>query len=289
MPSRPLWAAISLGCILGVAALSQPPKKETTGEHEAPLLPRKELLHVLGASNQQLVADYFWIQTIQAVGKARSSEEYLDVYYYADLVTDLDPTFMTIYAFAGAAIPVNLGRETWVNTAESTRILEKGVRFASNDVYLRILLAYNYSYFHKEYHRAAAILERTAKMPGAPSYLGALATRLYAQSGDIDAGMALAQTLYEGAKDPQTQNTFEQRIKQLELERALRQVDSAIELYSQRKGRPPTKMEELLANGDLSEVPSDPLGGELVIGADGRSQSTALARRLWVYEPRKED
>src|SRR5262249_15566109 len=142
MRSRPLWAAISLGCVLTVAALSRPPAKEKSGEHEAPLLPRKELLHVLGASCQQLVADYFWIQTIQAVGAALSSHEYLDAYYYADLVTDLDPRFLQIYTFTGAALPVNLGRETWVNTAESTRLLEKGHQNAPTDVYLGILLAY---------------------------------------------------------------------------------------------------------------------------------------------------
>lgn len=287
MRSRPLWAAISLGCILSVAALSQPPAKEKKERHEAPLLPRKELLHVFGASVDHLVSDYFWIQTIQAVGAANSADEYLDTYYYADLATDLDPRFMPIYTFAGVALPVNLGRETWMNTGESTLILEKGHAVAPKDIYLRILLAYNYSYFHKDYRRAAALLEDTAKLEGAPNYLGALATRLYAQSGDIDSGLALAQSLYEGAQDPNTQSTFEQRIKELELERTLREVDKAIELYSRREGHAPAKVQELVAKGDLSTLPDDPLGGQLVIDNDGRGQSTALERRLWVYDPPK--
>jgi hypothetical protein len=274
-----------VGCAFGVAALSRPPSQKDIKKHTAPLLPRKELLHILGSSQQNLVADYFWIQTIQAVGRAISGDEYLDVYFYADLVTDLDARFMPVYAFAGAAIPVNLGRETWINTAESTRLLEKGVAVAPNNLYLRILLAYNYSYFHKQYRRAAKVLEETAKLPRAPRYLGALATRLYAQAGDLDTGEALAQSLYENAQDPQMRETFKLRLKELALERIFRAVDQAIEAYTVREGRRPQKVEELVARRDLPDLPTDPLGGELVIGSDGHCLSTALERRLRVYEP----
>lgn len=279
---------ILLLSIVVVAALSRPPVKQGRGEHVSPMLPREEFLHWVGASHQQLVTDYFWMQTVQAVGSAATPEEYRDVYDYSDLVTSLDPSFMPVYSFAGASIPVNLGRETWVNTIESTRILEKGVRVAPRDVYLRILLAYNHSYFHKNYRHAAQILEETARLPGAPRYVSALATRLYAQSGDVEAGLALAQSLFENAEDPDTRKTFEQRVKELELERVLRQVDQAVSTYQKREGRIPVRVEELVSKGDLPNVPQDPLGGDLIIGNDGKSQSTALARRLTVYEPRKD-
>jgi hypothetical protein len=118
--------------------------------------------------------------------------------------------------------------------------------------------------------------------------VGPLATRLYAQSGQIEAGLTLAQSLYENAEDPETQKTFEHRIKELELERTLRELDDAIDAYTRRKGRAPSSMQELIANGDLNALPADPLGGELVIGTDGRIQSTARTRRLTVYEPRKD-
>jgi hypothetical protein len=46
-------------------------------------------------------------------------------------------------------------------------------------------------------------------------------------------------------------------------------------------------LKELVDKGDLPAMPSDPLGGDLIIGTDGHSQSTAVARRLTVYEPNK--
>src|SRR5687767_7134254 len=109
-----------------VVSLSAPPREPPRGPYQAPLLPRIELLRVLGAGNVSLVADYYWLQAIQATGKAGTSTEatrYLDLFYYADLVTDLDPKFHKVYTFSGNTIPTNLGRETWVNTAEARKIL----------------------------------------------------------------------------------------------------------------------------------------------------------------------
>jgi hypothetical protein len=274
-------------CIAVVGALSRPPIKSVVGEHRPPLLPREEFLHVVGASQQQLVADYFWILAIQAVGVAQLPEEYRDIYEYAELITNLDPKFVSVYRYCGPAIPLNLGRENWVNTEESTQLLEKGVREVPKDVFLRILLAYNLSYFHKHYEHAARLLEETAKLPRAPRYLPALATRLYAQSGRIDSGLALARSLFETSADPETRRAFEQRIKELELERTLRSIDVAVSAYLKREGRRPSSLNELVDKGDLAAMPSDPLGGQLILGSDGRSQSTALARRLTVYEPNK--
>src|SRR4051812_29310313 len=155
MTQRLGWAATVLAGVATLAALSRPPvlTREDAGPHVPPLLPRKELLHLLGASVQPAIADYFWLQTIQQTGRARNPDEYRDIYDYADLTTDLDPDFAYVYVFAGPAVTFNLGRETWVNTDESTRIMEKGFARFKNIVLLRVLLAYNYSYFHGQYQR----------------------------------------------------------------------------------------------------------------------------------------
>ena len=271
-------------CIAGIALSSAPPESELIGGHRAPLLPRKEFLHAMGAAYQHLVADYFWIQSIQAVGRAQTAEEYRDIFDYADLTTDLDPLFVLVYRFCGPAITFNRGRENWINTEESTRILEKGVRAVPNHIFLRILLAYNLSYFHKQYDRAARLLEETSRMPGAPKYLPALATRLYAQAGQVESGLALARSLYEASDDTETRQTFAKRIKELELERTLRIVDESVATFERREGRLPASLEELVTHGDLPAAPLDPMGGQVLLGTDGRSQSTAVSRRLVIYQ-----
>lgn len=249
------------------------------------MLPRPEFLHVLGASQQNLLADYYWIEQIQATGSARTVDEYADIGAYANLVTDLDPQFRVVYGFAGAAIPVPLGRGRWANTEVSTQVLEKGVRYFPNDLHLNVLLAYNYSYFKHDARGAAELLSHAATLPGAPAYLRPLATRLYAQAGEFDAGLTLAKTLYEQAETPEERAFYLRRIKEIALERVLTRIEDEWKQFTSEQHRPPTSIAELVSTGYLPVLPVDPLGGTLAVDASGNAFSTSEARRLRVYDP----
>jgi hypothetical protein len=284
-PVRFLIVACAL--VVPLASLSRPPAAPTRGEHLGPVLPQRQFLEVIGAPFPQLMADYYWIQTIQAVGRARYAEEYVDAYYFANLLTDLDPGFHAAYSFAGAAVPYNRGRETWVNTELSTRLLEKGRSVFPGDLSLNVLLAYNLSYFHGEYRRAADVLSAASQLPGAPSYLSALATRLYAQSGSFDSGLALAESLRDSARDQETRAFFDRRVKEIALERELSRVEEAWRGFNRRRGRG-ASISELVASGDLDGLPSDPLGGVIVVDENGRASSTSQERRLEIHRVRLE-
>jgi hypothetical protein len=265
-----------------VTALSHPPGM-VQASHQAPLLPRYEWLHVLGAGYQNVLADYYWIQETHQAGEASTWEEYRDVYDYARMTTQLDPKFRYAYVFGGAIVPYNLGQERWVNAAESTDLFERCFERFPDYVYVRILLAYNWSFFDKSYVRAARLLEETSKMPGAPNYLTALATRLYAQGGNIEAGMALAASLTEEAADPETRQAFARRTRELQLEADLQRVDRAAAAYNLRERHRPKDLAALVESKDLDTVPMDPFQGTLYLGADGRAHSTAFDHRLESY------
>jgi hypothetical protein len=280
MPSRLLWSLVLALSVSLCVVFASPPKRDSRQGHLPPLLPRLEVVRAAGAPIHHLVTDYFWIQTIQAVGKADTRHEYRDIYDYADLVTELDPKFRQVYLFAGVAIPFRSRSGKWFNTEESTRLLEKGLRHFPDYVYLRIILAYNLSTFHQQYERAAKLVEETSRLPGAPEYLAGLATRLHAQAGNFDAGLEFARSLAESADEPETRELFERRVLELELERELSRVDAAVQAYQQREGRRPSGLQALVDAGDLPGVPEDPLGGRIELGEDGRSHSTAQQKRL---------
>lgn len=237
------------------------------------------MLSWLGAGYRSLLADYFWIQTLQAVSNAQTPEQYRDIYDYANLVISLDPKFHPIYVFAGATLPVQDRSGAWRNVRESTEVLERGMQAFPDFVFLRILLAYNINAYDHDHARAAALLAETAKLPGAPTYLGALAAKLYGQAGEFETGFLLAKTLARTAEDETTRAEFERRAKELQLDRILREVDRAVEAFHHRAGRPPSSIEELVSANLLTQVPPDPLGGTLVIDAVGRARSTADTRK----------
>jgi tetratricopeptide (TPR) repeat protein len=243
------------------------------------------VLRLAGRGYIEVIADYFWLQLVQATGSARGAEEYRDLYPYAELITDLDPRFGMVYPFAAGALPTNLGRENWVNTQESTQLLHKGLKLFPRDLKMNLLLAYNLSAFHKQYREAAEVLERASSLPGAPSYLPALATRLYAQAGNVNAGLALARSLAESAEDEETRETFKQRVRDLEMEGELRRVDAAIVDFRQAFGVAPPDIATLSWLGFLKEPPRDPQGGGFFIGYDERAYSETQQRRLEIFTP----
>lgn len=279
-----MWKAVSPlpAAALAVVLFSSPPPAplESNGE---PLLPRYEFLHALGAAEQNMVADYYWIGAIQQLGIARDRYGYGNVYYYADLVTDLDPGFYWVYAFAATAVTYNLGHEHWVNTDESTRIVLKGLSRFPNDRYLSLLYAYNLMYFSHEYREAGLIVRRLSTTPGAPSYLAPLATRLLAQGGEFNTALEFAETLRNNAQDDQSREFYDRRVKEIRLEAILQRIDAASEAYFKQYGRLAPGLNSLVAAKFLPPLPPDPLGGTLFLDKTGRGESTAEKHRLEVY------
>ncbi|WP_255203455.1 pilus assembly protein PilG [Myxococcus sp. AM011] len=276
---------LAAGLLLLVLLSSQPRPPLYLGER--PVLPRAGFLKALFKAQLGLVTDYFWLLTINRVGSARTLTEYRDIYYYADLTTDLDPRFAKVYTFAGITIPIHLEREEYANVKESSAILRKGIANTPEDKRIHFQLAYNLMFFERRYKEAAAIIEELARLPESPAWYSGLATRLYAQAGDFGTSLGLAQMMRDGAEDEETRAYYERRVNEILQEQLLQRLDDSIERNKSRTGKLPVNLEALVTAGDLSELPADPLGGQLFLGADGRSYSTAARFRLEIIHNEK--
>ncbi|QSQ13525.1 tetratricopeptide repeat protein [Myxococcus landrumensis] len=279
---------LAAGLVLVLFHASRPLPPPHLGDR--PILPRAGFLKALFKAQLGLVADYFWVMTINRVGAARNVSEYRDIYYYADLTTDLDPRFSKVYTFAGITIPIHLGREQYANVKESSQILRKGIANTPEDKRIHFQLAYNLIFFERRYGEAAAIIEELSKEPGAPEWYSGLATRLYAQAGDFSTSLGLAQMMRDGAEDEETRAYYERRVNEILQEQLLQHIDTAIQSYKSRVGDLPGSLDAVVAAGDLKELPADPLGGQLFLGTDGRAYSTASRFRLeLIYDEKTDD
>jgi hypothetical protein len=198
-------------------------------------------------------------------------------------VTDLDPKFFLAYWYGAAALPYDVGRDDWRNTRESTALLRKGLSVFPDDFRLNFLLAYNLQYYDRDYLAAAKLVRWLSERPGTPGYLSALATRLFAQAGDFDAGLVMAETLRDHASSAEERAFYERRVLEIHLERILQGVDKAVAAFRASEQRLPISVAELLASGFLSEYPVDPLGGRIEIDDKGQSHSSEVAHRLVLY------
>ncbi|WP_246357840.1 ABC transporter [Pyxidicoccus fallax] len=254
---------------------------------DGPILPRRELLEVLGAAQKPLIADFYWLQAIQQMGRANTHTEYRDVFFFADLATDLDPKFRYVYEWGAIATPFNLGREQWVNTDLSSRLLTKGLAQFPDDRRFMFQLAYNKMTYDRDYKGAADLLTALAKFPDMPDYIGHLATRLYAQAGSFDSGLHMAEMLRDSADDDEARAFYEHRIKEILRERVLTEIDQAVSAFQKDHGRLPRVVPELVRMGYLKATPEDPLEGQFFIDRRGRARSTSGLYRLEMYDDAK--
>lgn len=280
----------TLACLIGTAVLSMPPSKPLRTPAGQLLLPRQEVFQILGKPYINAIADFYWIQTSHGVGVAQTAPEYILAYYYGDLVTQLDPDFCYAYQFVGQSIPFN-NREAggWANVDESTAIMERGIGRCPKNSNMRLLLSFNYSHFYRRYTDAAKTLEPLIGLPETAEFIPKLITRLYAQSGQTDMALEIAQALYETAKYEDEKEAYAERIREIQLETALQQVERARDRFEAREGRRPADIGELVAARDLAEVPADPFGGQIYLSAENhRAYSTAQNRRLEIVEPNRQ-
>ena len=282
--SRIARALSFLELLLLLGSLLRPPTRRT--ESFEPLyLPRASILHAFGKPILPAIVDYYWLESLQTLGGAATAAEFRSLADYGNLISDLDSRFTYPNRFLGGAIPFDLGREQWVNTAESTALMTRALSHASSDYYLRVLLAYNLSYFDKKYQEAAQLLEEASRIPNCPLYVRALATRLYAHAGHFENALAFAQSLAATSTDPEQRELFKRRISEIQLERELRRVEEAAARFRSRTGRSPGRVETLVEQGDLAPAPSDPLGGTISLDERGVAHSTSEQKRLAPFAP----
>lgn len=283
-PTRVLILAVAVGCTV---LLSRAPARGGKDAVDAPLLPRPEVLKILLAGNGCLGADYVFLQMLVTGTLAFLPNEYLQMYPYAVLASELDPDFIQVYRIAGTLIPSNLGNDRWVNTHEALDIIGRGLQRFPNDLKLGFLDAFTSAFFRREYKIGGEKFLKLGKVPGAMPYYTLLGLRLLAEAGDTRRAFETSLMLADAAPDEETRQLLRDRAVEVELEGILQRIDKASAQFSAREKRLPQTVAELVASGDLDTLPTDPLGGNLFLDNEGFSHSSAKWFRLRFIEGRR--
>ena len=107
---------------------------------------------------------------------------------------------------------------------------------------------------------AAGWFERAADLPGAPWWLRPLAATTMAEGGDRAGARVLWRQVRASTDDAWLRGEATRRLAQLEALDAMDRYQHAVDLYRERTGGPPESWRELVAAGDVSEMPLDPTG-----------------------------
>jgi hypothetical protein len=227
----------------------------------------------LALSYDDLLADLYWIRTVQHYGSTRRStdpdKQYDLLYPLLDLTTSLDPRFNIAYHFGAVFLaeppPGGPGRDD-----QAIVLLEKGLRTQPQKWDFMQAIGFVHYWWRQDFDEAAAWFKRASELPGAPLWMAPLAATTLAQGGSRESSRKLWQEIAQTEDAEWFRNEAARRLQQLD---AMDQIDilqNLVTSYERRFGRKPTGWDDLRQAGYLSgrAAPSDPTGAEYQF-ADG--------------------
>jgi tetratricopeptide (TPR) repeat protein len=247
-------------------------------------LPQGEYLKAAVLGYEDFVADFLWLQAIQAMGERKVTDEAGQWIYHAfDVITTLDPLFIRVYTAGGIALTTLV-----TMPEESNRLLQKGMSHNPDVWALPFLLGFNYYFELHDDLRAAEYIARASRLPTAPAYLAPFAARLYVSARDPEDAVVFLAQVYAQTIDENMKRVLERRLKEVMVERDLQLLEEAISRYRARNKLAPEHMEDLVRSGLLRELPREPFGGHYLYDPlTGTVRSSEMKERLQMLGKRK--
>jgi tetratricopeptide (TPR) repeat protein len=209
-----LGTALVLGAMAAVGPLSlaletRAPRIED-GAGAPPVLPRARVLRPLLLGFHPMVADLYWLRTIQYFGAhIQTDGEFPHLYALVDLVTSLDPHFVDAYQLGGLLL--DIGKRF----PEAIAIYEKGIAANPDRWELPYDLGRLYFLDLKDEAQALRWWEVTDRLPGRPPYIPRFLARLYTKTGSLETAFELWKVMYEGSDNEWVRKTAKQEMQKI--------------------------------------------------------------------------
>ncbi len=192
---------------------------------------------------RQLWAEVLFARTAVQYGgepSTRLSDAELEAYLrYFRAITALHPQLIDAYYRCEAILAWESPRYVMA----ANRILERGEASLPKEVVLPFFRGFNLFKRLHDIPAAARAFRKAAETPGAPAWIGHLASVLMGEGGDIRGGLIMLQGMLATAESEKEK----QRIKEeIAIYRKALKVQLAIEAYRKRNGRWPLSLQELV-------------------------------------------
>jgi tetratricopeptide (TPR) repeat protein len=198
-------------------------------------------LNLLGSDFRGLIADWYWINSLQYLGnKVLNHEGEVNIndlralnprllYPLLDTAASLDPQFMTVYSYGAAILPA-------IDNEQAIKLLEKGI--SANPDNWRLYHNLGYIYWQsKNYSKAAELYAKGAKKADAPIWLKQMSANMQAEGASRDFARRIYLQMFETAEDEQTKTFAELRFAQIQSLDERDAIRSALKTFSQKNNR----------------------------------------------------
>jgi hypothetical protein len=174
-------------------------------------LPSGRLLRPLTLGYREMAADLLWIKTIDYFGGHFAGDKsYTWLYHMLDLVTTLDPHFISPFHFGAVVLSMEANQEE-----NSEKLLAKAMRLHPTVWQFPFYMGFNLYFYKKDYKEASRYIGMAAQLPGSPTYLGRFAANLYMTAGDESSGLIFLREIYRNTKDEKMKKEILRKMQEL--------------------------------------------------------------------------
>jgi tetratricopeptide (TPR) repeat protein len=226
-------------------------------QHEVLYLWSGEHIRRLTPGFENLMADIYWLRTVQYFGGERvfSTEKRFDLLVpLINITIALDPRLEIAYRYGATFLaepwPAGAG-----NPDAAIALLRRGLARNPANWRLRQDLGLLYFVFKDDPVRASQVLLEGASIPGAPAFLRTLAAQVLVKGGERQSAKMLWQQIYDESEPGQLKGNAALHLGQLQSLDALDALNAAAAGFARRAGRPPATLDELRRSG-LTAVPT---------------------------------
>jgi tetratricopeptide (TPR) repeat protein len=221
------------------------------------------LLKKMALGYDSLVADIYWMRTIQYYGRREEANKrpvrFKNLSTLLEITTTLDPDLLDAYragsCFLAEPDPVGAG-QPW----EAIKLLDKGIRAHPREWRLGYDMGFTYYWYLKDYRKAAEIWLHASGLPGAPHWMESLSASSFSKGGSIEMASWLWQRQYEQSARADVKENARNHLTSIQVYKELRILQTMIDGHRQKSGLFPASLRDLAAV-QSSKIPIvDPSG-----------------------------
>jgi tetratricopeptide (TPR) repeat protein len=225
----------------------------------------------LSLGYEGLMADLYWTRAVQYFGghHADGARHFNLLAPLLEITTTLDPHLVVAYQFGSNFLspkpPNGAGMPD-----RAIRLVNFGIENNPNEWKLYYELGFIYYMDLKNYEKAADAFARGSQVPNAHPFLKVMAAQMAQHAGDTQMARALWTTTYESTQDKQIRINAVLHLRALQVADDITTLENLVAQYTQRTGRTPSSLLELVNANYLKFLPVDPAGHPYKLALGGR-------------------
>lgn len=195
----------------------------------------------------ELFADLVWLRAVQYFGEHSMTDlKFTYLYHILDILTTLDKKFIHAYTFGGLLL------EHWAKEPANTdRLLHKGEFYNPLRWEIPFIRGFIYYIFRGDKKKAVMFFLRASNKPKAPDMCKRFVGFTYQKMGDKFMALKLWQDIYHHSNNPIEKQAALNYIKEMVMLIQMDTLNIAFKSYTQKVGKPPSSIQEMVNDGFL--------------------------------------